>query len=459
MFGLRALGLLETLELAAYDHLMRSRPAETIDDRIVVVEVAEPVTSEYGYPLPDEVLTSMIEKITQSQPLATGLDLHRGRPRPAQAAIASRWQAQQSQLDKPEPRPAMVDSLDAIDQPQGEEGAAFASAASPVGGDAYAKFLQQVEQTPNLFLVCAYSSTDENYQVPLQLSNQSKLDQVGFSELPVDTSFNGGGRSAVLPEGSVALSDASVRRQLLSYDPELATTPSTCTTPYSFSFQLAFQYLYEKGITPLEVTPDEHWKFGAVVFRSLPERFGGYQTLETPSSQILLNYRASQPAQKVSFEQLMSPSFNPDLLRDRIVLVGYNAPVSQDYFSTPYGAMPGLWIHTHMVSQLVSAVLDGRPLIHTLPQWGLWQWGDMLWILAWSCFGGSVAWGVSGYVSQYPEKKGLRLLWLLAIGSGALLLYGICWIAMISGLWLPLVPSGLAALGAAGVSATARRSA
>jgi CHASE2 domain-containing sensor protein len=303
---------------------------------------------------------------------------------------------------------------------------------------AYEQFLQQIETMPNLFLVCFRDSSDENYGAPSQLSLPLQIDQMGFSDLPVDGArvWLGGSRGDLTPQGSTALTGEVVRRQVLSYDPSLLLTPSACTTPYSFSFQMAYQYLYEKGITPLEVTPDEHWRFGSVVFESLPQRFGGYQQLDTPISQILLNYRANQPAQKITVEQLFADGFDPQLLRDRIVMVGYTAPVSKDYFATPYGPMAGLWIHAHMASQLMSAVIDNRPLIHTLPQWRSWQWGDWLWVLLWGCVGGALA-GVSRRRSP----------WLIAVALSLLLLSGLCWLALISGLWLPWVPGALASLG------------
>ena len=433
VLAVRLLGLLEPLELAAYDHLLYQRPIEPMDRRVVVVEISEESTSKYGYPLPDKVLTNLIDRITQGEPLAIGLDLHRAQPKSAQ-----RLTSEDAAL-----LTAATKSQSAVNQPS--------EPATPAPSDDYDKFLHQVKTTSNLFLVCSYSSPDENFRAPLQLSEQMRIERVGFSDLPVDVSTIGlrtalsEARGDLLPSSNVGLTGARVRRQLLSYEPDFSATPSTCITPYSFSFQLAFEYLSMKGVTPLEVTPDHNWKFGSVVFRSLPQRTGGYQSLETPSSQILLNYRAGQPAQKVSVEQLMSGSFDLNLLRDRLVLIGYSAPVSKDYFETPYGPMSGLWIHTHMVSQMISAVLDNRPLIHTLPRWGPWQWGDMLWIFAWSGLAGYTRWAL-----QRRNVQGIPMptLWLLIVGLNAVLLYGTCWLSMVTGLWLPLVPGGLAALGA-----------
>ena len=190
-----------------------------------------------------------------------------------------------------------------------------------------------------------------------------------------------------------------------------------------------------QGVSPIDVTEDEYWQFGSVVFPSLPRRFGGYQNLQGLNDQILLNYRTEQPALKLTIEQILTDDFELEMLRDRVVMIGYTAPVSKDYFETPYGPMPGLWVHAHMVSQLMSAVIDGRPLIHALPQWKDWQWGDMLWILAWSVTMAYISWRVRR-----------RSLWLVLVGSGAIALYIICLVAIADGLWLPLIPALLSGL-------------
>lgn len=90
-------------------------------------------------------------------------------------------------------------------------------------------------------------------------------------------------------------------------------------------------------------------------------------------------------------------------------------------------------VHGQMVSQLVSAVLDGRPLIWWLP-----QWGETLWIFAWTSVGGLIGW------------RSPRLLVLLAtLGSAAVLLYLSCFVLLTAtGGWLPLVPATLALLAA-----------
>lgn len=426
VMGIRLLGLLEPLELMAYDRLMQQRSAEPVDSRIVVIEIAEEATSDYGYPLPDETLATLIDRVNQANPLAIGLDLHR--PNALTEVARTVAVAPSSQVSS-----FQADSSQVSQETQQETDASATNNPRAVSG--YDRFLQQIEDNPHLFVVCAYSSTDENYRAPVQLSEALRVSQVGFSDVPTDIFRlrNVQARSDLTPQGSAGVIGNKVRRQLLSYDPEFSPVPSTCITPYSFSFQLAFQYLAENGISPIEVTEDQYWRFGSVELTSLTSRFGGYQKLQGSNDQILLNYRANQPARKLTLEQVLSNNFEPGVLKDRVVMIGYTAPVSKDYFETPYGPMAGLWVHAHMVSQLMSAVLDKRPLIGTLPQWDSWQWGDVVWVLSWS--------GVFAFVGWYVRR---RLVWLGVMLCGVGGLYVICWWALMSGLWLPLVPTALA---------------
>jgi CHASE2 domain-containing sensor protein len=126
-------------------------------------------------------------------------------------------------------------------------------------------------------------------------------------------------------------------------------------------------------------------------------------------------------------------------VKDKVVLVGYTAPDARDNFDTPDGQRAGIWVHAHMVSQILSAVLDKRPLMWVLPQWGGFQWGDTLWVFAWSITGGLLAW------RWRSLSKGESLLYLgLAGGAATWVLYQVCLVILTQGGWMPLVPSALA---------------
>ena len=84
VLGLRALGALESAELAAYDWFVRLRPAEhRADPRILFVFITEKDISSQGtWPLPDGVLASAIELLASHQPRAIGVDIYRDVPVP-----------------------------------------------------------------------------------------------------------------------------------------------------------------------------------------------------------------------------------------------------------------------------------------------------------------------------------------------------------------------------------------
>ena len=374
----RSLAWLEPIELMAYDLLMQQRPAETGDSRILVVEITEADTNQKRYPLEDKTLVEAIDILEDNQPLAIGLDIHRSYPR----------------------------------------------------GEGYADLIQRFEDSPRLFPVCAYGSQNDSYDPPSGLSPAKLREQMGFSDLLIDvnrepTSDRVDLNNSQLPSAQIP----KVRRQLLSYDPSLAENPSRCLTPYSLSFQLAFEYLYQMGIEPLQVNQQQQWQFGEVVFQEMPARFGGYQRLEGHSghsSQIPINYRSRQPAQRITLSELLSGKVEPQLIKNRIVLIGYTASVAREYFDTPYGTMAGVWIHAHMTSQILSAVQQGRPLIWTLP-----PWVDGIWIFAWLI----VAEAILVLLAKKPV-----IYSGLAVAIIILILHYVCLVFLIRGGWLPYVP-------------------
>jgi CHASE2 domain-containing sensor protein len=388
---MRSLSWLEPLELAAYDRLMQQRPPETIDPRIVVVEITEADTNRDRYPISDGVLVEAIELLNQERPAAIGVDIHRAYER----------------------------------------------------GTQHQNLIELFATNSHIFPVCSYSSGNDSYAPPNGLTEAKLSQQMGFSDLLIDgrsTQVNSS-RLDLATQDLSQIQSPKIRRQLLSYEPDLANSTSKCLTPYSLSFQLAFEYLQQAGVEPMQVNSQLQWQFGDVVFEELSSRFGPYQQLEDKSSQIMLNYRSGEPGKRITLAQLRS-GVEPQLIENRIVLIGYSASVARDYFNTPYGTMPGVWIHAHQTSQLISAVRDGRSLIWALP-----QWGDWFFIFTWS-----LSWGTILIVLNERDfasnRQGLSLLrqktpiyTLLTLGIFILLIDRICLIALIRGGWLPYVPT------------------
>ncbi|WP_298905344.1 CHASE2 domain-containing protein [uncultured Nostoc sp.] len=92
--------------------------------------------------------------------------------------------------------------------------------------------------------------------------------------------------------------------------------------------------------------------------------------------------------------------------------------------------MPGVFVQAQMLSQILSAVLDGRPLL-----WWWSGWMEGLWVWGWSLVGGMTAW----YYSK-PLHLGLAVVVIL------LTLFGLCFGVFTLAGWVPLIPSVLALL-------------
>nr|WP_044292442.1 CHASE2 domain-containing serine/threonine-protein kinase [Rivularia sp. PCC 7116] len=251
------------------------------------------------------------------------------------------------------------------------------------------------------------------------------------TEIPPPLNFNLGNtgfRDFVSDRGNV------VRRALLIQEPY---PDSKCNTNFSFANLLAIKYLRKQNI---EIDfPNKIFHLGDVSFPSLNSKSGSYVKSDQDSggSQILINYRKPLRnfAQNVTVTEVLTDKFNPDLIRDRLVIVGIVARNIPNKFLTPYSdseegsrMISSVFIHAQITSQLISAVLDNRPLIWYFP-----EWLEAAWIWGWSLVGGALAW------------KARRPVFLLIVsGITVAGLVVICYLLILQAGWIPIVPPGLA---------------
>ncbi len=81
VIGLRLIGLLQPWEWDAYDWMLRSRPPETLRDRVVIVGITEADIQTLGQSsLSDEVYAEALGILIAQQPRAIGLDIYRDVP-------------------------------------------------------------------------------------------------------------------------------------------------------------------------------------------------------------------------------------------------------------------------------------------------------------------------------------------------------------------------------------------
>lgn len=198
--------------------------------------------------------------------------------------------------------------------------------------------------------------------------------QVGFNDLPVD------------PDDKIRL-NLFYASQSSDPDAEVYT---------SFGLMVALHYLYWQH--DLEVSEganeNEVIAIGDVGFKLMDANFGGYQSVDAKGYQIPITFRSpTQLAERVSLTDVLNDAVDPELITNKIVLIGTTAYTSTDKFFTPYTLrsdsyqMSGVEVHLHMVSQFLTAVLDGYPLP--------WAWPDSLeivWIIVWGSGGSLIAW-------------------------------------------------------------------
>lgn len=349
-FGVRQLGWLQPLELAAFDLMVRLRPDEGPDPRLLVVEITEQDIQDLNeYPISDKNLAKVLAELERHQPAVIGVDLARNVPtEQGQAGLVAQFQS-----------PKVI-------------------AIANIG-----------------------NSQDEAIKSPPGVSK----DRVGFSDVVTDP-------------------DNVVRRNFMiaPIDDE--------TTLYSFSLRVALAYLRQKGIQP-QFTKTHELQLGQTRFKWLDFNSGGYQTIDDGGYQVLLNYRSARHvARLVRFTQVLNGQINPNWVKDKIVLVGATAPTAKDLFFTPYSAaekeiprMAGVLVHAQMVSQILSAVLNNRPLF-----WYWSDWVEVVWIVAWSVVGGVL-------VARIHNLLILALSALVCLS----ILFGFTLLLLMQSGWIPVV--------------------
>lgn len=94
VLGLRATGMLQSLELSAYDFLLWTRSiSTTFDPRITIIWATDEDQRQLGWPLSDEKLAQLFAIILKYEPDSIGLDIYRDLPVPLEGGEGYRaWE-------------------------------------------------------------------------------------------------------------------------------------------------------------------------------------------------------------------------------------------------------------------------------------------------------------------------------------------------------------------------------
>ncbi|MBW4506259.1 MAG: CHASE2 domain-containing protein [Scytonematopsis contorta HA4267-MV1] len=201
---------------------------------------------------------------------------------------------------------------------------------------------------------------------------------------------------------------------------------------FSFSLRLAAIYLSYKGIQ-IEEGRGGAIKFDKTELPLFSRNTGGYVETDDGGTQILMNFRNGEERFNFfSLKDIIYRKNNLSFLKNKIVLIGMTSSSIPDFFSTSAisdlklnGQIYGVEYHAHAISQIINAVLNGRPLLKT--------WSDKmeyLWIIVW------------GFIPIIIGRL-TQSIWhnLLAVSFNSIFLIGISYLLLMHyGLWIPTAP-------------------
>ncbi|MEM8505465.1 MAG: CHASE2 domain-containing protein [Cyanobacteria bacterium P01_D01_bin.1] len=416
LLATRFFGLMQPIELAIYDRLMRMPPLDDVDHRIAIVKVDRSRLSEwYDNDLEEavgeisdfkllEIINYLIELGRPESPKIIGVDILR---------------------DEKQEEPRTEENRGKVDY--------------------YPELKEALSNPENqIFSICTFASQTIGAIPPVE---DSLL--VGFSDLIYS------------PEDG----HNAIRSQFLTLD----EPPSDiCKINEAFSFKVALRFIRKKlpGVITetveqapkKELASEEHSGYiniNNVTFEPIWARTGGFQGIPEGGYQILLNYRKTayeQAFEIVSAHHIIDCIQGQDCSQDQdiqklkdagIILIGYMGEESGDIYDTPIGKLDGVVIHAQMISYLLSTVISDEEgenynlaKLYVLP-----TYEESFSIILMSICGGMLVWVV--YDRMKLRKIDPNFLAIASSVAVVVLICGVGWAAFTAGLWLPIFPLSL----------------
>ncbi|MGF1487677.1 MAG: CHASE2 domain-containing protein [Prochloraceae cyanobacterium] len=393
--GLRGSGLMQIFELYVLDLYFKNRPSEIRDDRIVIVGITEEDYQKLQpyYPMDDAILAELLLKIKKQSPRIIGLDLTRDLPI-----------APVCEDDRGQPRLKEI----------------FTESECKNGSQ---NLLEIFEKTKNLVGVGKLGGDKSTTILPHYTLLKNKRGTA--SDVVVDP-------------------DGFLRRGLLLTLTQTEEYPEGVVP--NLSYYLASYYLLTEGI---KYRHGDNYSmiYGETVLERFETNDGSYVNANDAGTQSIINWR-TPPANWniISLFDVLEGKISEELFKDKIVLIGSVQKSSNDIFDIPYyreffdspDTLYGVLVHANVTSQIISAVLDDRPLIRVIPDWleyliiGI----PILLTVFWSSF----------LDSRFKQKNKFNILLLTlavilpaAVGATAIVYY-FFELFVLKGLWLPVVP-------------------
>lgn len=325
-WGLRHIGALQPLELKAFDQLMRLRPYEATDPRLLVVTITEedfklPEQQNRTGSLSDLALAQLLEKLEQYQPRAIGLDIYRE---------------------------------DAVN-PQ-------------------LKNLAEYMQNSDRFIaVCKISDPTASEDPSIAPPPEVPEARQGFSDIVLD------------PDGILRRYLVAVNPHPAS----ACSAPYAFSTQLAFRY-LAAEGIYPQwtpdGLQLGDVVlPRLHGNTGG--YQTVDT--AGFQILLNYRHRSLANIANRVTLTDVLRNRVRPDDVRNKIILIGVSAPSAGDYFATPYSTGggTYQKMAGVFVHAQMVSQILSLVKNQRPLLWVLPQWGeflwIWGWSILGGLLAW----------------------------------------------------------------------------
>ncbi len=336
--ALRQAGALRPAELAGHDliiTLARHLPGRT-DPGVVVLGIGDRDKAEFGWPLPDALVTTVVEKLAALRPAAVGLDFFRG------------------------------------DVPVGPLGLA----ADPADTD---RLVARLEATPNVAVVL----DTFRKELPPRLATLAspEIDRVASPTLVPDD-------------------DDILRRGILGDvfpDPEVA---EPALGLWSLPAMLVRLATMDEDLAPAGPVPDEVMALGRRALPPLQVGSGPYAGTDVAGNgyEFLATWPVAD-LKLLPLADLLEDRLDPAAVRDRIVLVGATARSVGDVVNAPLlgraseTALPGRSVfgveaHAQLTAQLL---MEARGQVRPMTPAPAWTW---ILALASACLAGAAAGGL-----------------------------------------------------------------
>lgn len=309
LMAARATGIFQAWELFAFDYLMQKRPIEPPDERLLIVGADEKDIRTYGYPLPDDTIAQLVNKLKQYQPAAIGLNIVRDVPTPKNDLMG------------------------------------------------HQKFIKTLQDNPNLISVCAFNSNKQNVIAP---PPQSNINQTGFVDLYHDNFFSNTPitRRYLLTRSENPISQPSPCQTKYSLAFQLA---------YRYFRKHRIPVSVVKDNWKINKIILQRLLLNSENYQNIDDK--GNQILINYRN----TANPQQIAQQVTIRDVINSNpehFDTAWVKDRVILIGVIAPSVKDVHYTPYGEMRSIYIHAHVTSQLLSTSENNYRSLWWIPEWG-----------------------------------------------------------------------------------------